>query len=118
MASGRHEKISVQDIGLTGHTVADGLAVGRPSGFVCNMMESLVSGVFTVSDGRMLEYQSKISETEGIRLEPSACAGFGGLSEIERTGSPYAKYLEENGLSDLMPDATHIVWATGGGLMP
>ena len=118
MESGQHEKISVQDIGLTGHTVADGLAVGRPSGFVCNMMESLVSGVFTVSDERMLEYQSKINETEGIRLEPSACAGFGGLSEIERTDGSFAKYLEENGLSDRMSDATHIVWATGGGLMP
>lgn len=50
MASGLNSDISVQDIGLTGQTHADGLAVGRPSGFVGGVMEPLLSGEFTVAD--------------------------------------------------------------------
>lgn len=118
MASGKHDGICVQDIGLTGRTCADGLAVGRPSGFVCRRMEHLMSGAFTVSDERMLEYQRKVMELENIRLEPSACAGFKGLSDMCREGSGFEEYIKANGLADLMDDATHIVWATGGGLMP
>ena len=118
MASGEHDRICVQDIGLTGQTCADGLAVGRPSGFVCSRMEHLMSGAFTVSDERMLEYQQKVLELANIRLEPSACAGFKGLADMCREGSGFEQYIRENDLADHMAAATHIVWATGGGLMP
>ncbi len=118
MASGQHAGICVQDIGLTGQTIADGLAVGRPSGFVCHMMEHLVSGAFTVKDENLLKYQSMLMDTCGIRLEPSACAGFRGLSDIGRGGNEWERYIREHGLTGSMAGATHIVWATGGGLMP
>ena len=117
MASGRHEDICVQDIGLSGQTIADGLAVSRPSGFVCDMMESLMSGAYTVADDALAPYQKKLEELEGIFLEPSACAGFKGLASIE-AASDWASYLRENNLEDYMSQATHVVWATGGGLMP
>lgn len=118
MASGKHADICVQDIGLTGKTVADGLAVGRPSGFVCDMMQSLMSGAFTVTDENMLLYQQKMQELEGIRLEPSACAGFKAMTEMGKPGTAWDEYIKAHGLQDVMHNATHIVWATGGGLMP
>ena len=34
LITGRHQAVSARDFGLTGRTAADGLAVGRPSGFV------------------------------------------------------------------------------------
>lgn len=45
MASGLQNEVSVQDFGLSGQTHADGLAVGRASGFVGGVMKtcSLVS---------------------------------------------------------------------------
>ena len=118
MSSGKHEKCSVQDFGLSGKTIADGLAVGRPSGFACRMMQSLMSGAFTVTDEHMLEYQKRINDLEGIRLEPSACAGLQGLLDVQRAGSAWEAYLAEHELKEDMDQATHIVWGTGGGLMP
>ncbi len=116
MVSGKHQDICVQDIGLTGKTAADGLAVGRPSGFACSMMETLMSGAFTVTDAHLLEDQKALKETEDIYLEPSACAGFHGLSQICRTGTAWETYLRAHDLEDKMEEAVHIVWGTGGGL--
>ena len=118
MSSGKHEACSVQDFGLSGKTIADGLAVGRPSGFACRMMQNLMSGAFTVTDEHMLEYQKRIMDLEGIRLEPSACAGFRGLLDVQRPDSVWEEYLKTHDLKDYMDQATHIVWGTGGGLMP
>lgn len=118
MATGERGNICVQDIGLTGRTAADGLAVGRPSGFACRMMTPLMSGAFTVTDEHMLAYRKLLEEVDGIRVEPSACAGFRGLEEIGRPGSVMEEYIKAHGLSDCMDQATHLVWATGGGLMP
>lgn len=117
MASGKYQNISVQEIGISGETVADGLAVGRPSGFVCEMMKTLVAGAYTLKEERFEDYQKILLETEKLFLEPSACAGFLGLEQIEQPGTVWEKYLEEEGLKEYMPDAIHVVWGTGGGLL-
>lgn len=117
MATGLHSEICVQDVGLTGITHADGLAVGRPSGFVGKVMEPILSGEFTVKDKWLYEYMRALLDTENIFIEPSACAAFIGpvkLLEYEET----RKYIMENHLTDTMKQAAHIVWATGGSLVP
>ena len=117
MATELHNQICVQDVGLTGLTHADGLAVGRPSGFVGKVMEPILSGEFTVEDKWLYEYMRALLDTEHIFIEPSACASFAGpvnLLNYEET----RKYIEENQLSHKMKEAAHIVWATGGSLVP
>ena len=117
MATGLNQEISVQDIGLTGLTHADGLAVGRPSGFVGRVMKNLLGGEFTIRDGKLYDYMRDLLGTENIFLEPSACASFEGPIQIERNESA-RKYLQENHLEEKMKNATHIAWATGGSLVP
>ncbi len=117
MVTGLNSEISVQDIGLTGLTHADGLAVGRPSGFVGGVMKPMLSGEFTVRDARLYDYMRDLLDTEDIFLEPSACAAFQGV--IQENGSEaFQKYLEKNDLTGRMKNAVHIAWATGGSLVP
>ena len=99
MVTEKGSDICVQDIGLSGLTHADGLAVGRPSGFVGRVMKNILSGIVTVRDQSLYYYMRLLEETEGIFIEPSACAAFEGM-----------KYADE--------DATHILWATGGSMVP
>lgn len=117
MASGLHSKICVQDIGLTGKTDADGLAVGRPSGFVGKVMEHLLSGEFTVEDKKLYEYLRALWKTEDIFIEPSACAAFEGPAKLLEYEA-LRRYLQECDLEENMSGASHIVWATGGKLVP
>lgn len=117
MASGLHNDVCVQDIGLSGQTHADGLAVGRPSGFVGKVMEPLLSGEFTLEDKSLYAYMRSLLSTEDIFLEPSACAAFEGpvkLLACEET----KEYIKQNGLENVMETAAQIVWATGGSLVP
>ena len=117
LATEKWDEISVKDLGLSGKTKADGLAVAKPSGFVCEMMEPLLSGAFTVNDERLLAYIKEVYEKENVFLEPSACAGFFAAEKLMQSDEG-GKYIEENGLEEYMQNATHIVWATGGGLVP
>lgn len=117
MATGLHHEISVQEIGLTGQTHADGLAVGRPSGFVGKVMDPILSGEFTVHDKWLYEYMRALIKSENIFIEPSSCAAFEGplkLNQHEETRG----YLQEHGLLEKLPNAVHIAWATGGRLVP
>lgn len=104
LASGEGENACVQDYGLTGKTEADGLAVPRPSGLVAKEMCHLVSGEATVSDSKLYDYMRLLKEKEDFIIEPSACAAFEG----------YCRLLKEKGTQK----GTHILWATGGSLMP
>ena len=117
MASGLHSKICVQDVGLNGLTHADGLAVGRPSGFVGKVMEPILSGEFTMEDAKLYEYMRALLDTENAFIEPSACAAFEGplkLLQYEETKA----YIMEHNLEDKMENSVHIAWATGGRLVP
>lgn len=117
MATGLNSDISVKDIGLSGQTHADGLAVGRPSGFVGGIMKKHLSGEFTIQDSKLYDYMRDLLESEDIFIEPSACAAFHG--PVKFMSSPeIIKYLKENHLQDKIEQITHIVWATGGSLVP
>jgi D-serine dehydratase len=111
LVTGKMSNISVQDIGVDNKTEADGLAVGRPSNFATTLSESLVSGIYTIEDEHLFELLAKLKDTEKIFLEPSATAGLIGPQMIAKTD-----YAAKNKLN--MENATHLVWATGGDLVP
>ena len=113
MATGLHDQISVQDIGLTGRTAADGLAVGRPSKFAGKAVEELVSGIVTVRDGRLFDYLRGLWEREDIFIEPSACAGFQAVVRMKDMKKLMAEFSEEQ-----LQNATHVIWSTGGSMVP
>jgi len=111
--TGLHDGICVQDIGLSGKTCADGLAVGRPSSFVGRVVGDLLDGLFTVEDPVMEKLVPTLYEKENIFIEPSAAAGFPGYARILQDEAYTARFRE-----DALKNATHIVWATGGNMVP
>ncbi|MBF0705300.1 D-serine ammonia-lyase [Alkalihalobacillus hwajinpoensis] len=104
LMTGLHDQVSVQDFGIDNITAADGLAVGRPSGFVGRVVQPILNGVYTVTDERMKEMLRWVYETEQIKLEPSALAGMSG---------PQVTAVDGKSMR-----GTHLVWATGGSLVP
>ncbi|MBV4538446.1 D-serine ammonia-lyase [Pseudomonas urmiensis] len=114
--TGLHDQVSVQDFGIDNVTAADGLAVGRASGFVGKAMQRLLDGFYTVSDEELYSLLALMQRSEGLRLEPSALAGVPGIARVlaEQQG-----YLARLGLDrQAMAHATHLVWATGGNRVP
>lgn len=114
MASGKGEAIKVQDVGLSGLTLADGLAVGKPSEFVCRQMGPVLSGIYTITDEALQAMQYRLHDKDGIKCEPSACAGLF-LPQFLRT-EPGRAYLKAHQLSP--EDIYHVAWATGGDRVP
>lgn len=117
MATGLHDKICVQDLGIDNVTDADGLAVGRPSGFIGKTLEYLISGIYTIEDQTLYDLLRKMADLENIWLEPSALAGVPGITRLLSTDSG-KNYIELHHLETKMKNATHIAWATGGSLVP
>ncbi|NDV28621.1 D-serine ammonia-lyase [Desulfovibrio sp. JC010] len=112
--TGLHDGVSVQDFGIDNLTAADGLAVGRPSGFVGRTMHELLDGVYTVSDENLYRYLAMMADSEDLALEPSAVAGVPGIVRV--LGDK--EYLALHGLAGEMDRATHLVWCTGGSMVP
>ncbi|AJH81695.1 TPA: D-serine ammonia-lyase [Bacillus cereus] len=114
LMTGLHDKIAVQDIGIDNVTDADGLAVGRPSGFVGKTMEPFLSGNYTVSDEELYRLLKELADTENIYLEPSALAGMIGPVKVCKEDA----YLQKQQLMEKVQKGTHIVWGTGGSMVP
>ena len=105
MVTGLHNAVSVADFGVSGKTIADGLAVGRASGFVGGLMLPFTDGCYSLTDKRMSSLLAMLWDAEDIRLEPSALAGmYGPIVQKKARGT--------------VPLGTHLVWATGGGMVP
>ena len=117
LASADNSPVSVRDVGLDNCTEADGLAVSQASEFVAPMMRVLASGVFTVPDADLFEDLYLLEQSEGLRIEPSAAAGFRGPRWLFESKAG-RQYLENHGLLDTLDDATHILWTTGGAFVP
>jgi len=114
--TGLHDEVSVYDFGIDNHTAADGLAVGRPSGFVGRAMQRLIDGYYTVDDATLYRLLAQMQACEGHELEPSALAGVPGMVQVLQEQQGYRQRL---GLTDArMAQATHLVWGTGGSMVP
>lgn len=116
MSTKLHNKICVQDIGISGVTHADGLAVGRPSGLIAKLMTPVLSGIFTVEDAKLYDYLRLLHSSENILIEPSSCAAFMGPEALLKD-SESKEYIEKE-IGENMENAYHIAWATGGRLVP
>ncbi|MDO6561769.1 D-serine ammonia-lyase [Amphritea sp. 1_MG-2023] len=112
----RHPE-SVYQLGLNVTTEADGLAVSMASGWVCSMMETILSGVFTVTDEALFIHLYQLYQSEGLAIEPSAAAGFSGPNWLTNTPEGY-RYQQQQQLQPLMSQATHLLWTTGGLFVP
>ena len=115
MATGRNHTLSVQDFGLDNRTAADGLAVGRASGFVGKLMAPFISGCYSLSDDRMFRMLAQLADSEKLYLEPSALAGMYGPVLLS---TAFSSYLQKEALAEKVSDGTHLVWATGGSMVP
>jgi D-serine dehydratase len=110
----KHDAVCVQDFGLDNITEADGLAVGRPSGFVGKRVKNLIDGFYTVSEATFYKLAALLVDCEKIFLEPSAVAGFPGIAHI----SKHYEDISRIDIEDVMAQSFHLVWATGGSMVP
>ena len=112
MMTGKHDKVSVGDFGLDNMTIADGLAVGKASAFVGQIMTDRLLGVSTVEDHELLSDLKDIYKRYGMFLEPSALAGFKGFRDL------VARNHHINISKDAIKKGLHILWSTGGEMVP
>ena len=109
--------ISIYDLGMDNETEADGLAVPVASELALALMRPLLSGVMTATDDEMFADLYRLHESEGIKIEPSAAASLSGPRLLLGSEEGLA-YLRQHGLLDVMGQANHIAWSTGGLFVP
>ncbi|WP_293572784.1 D-serine ammonia-lyase [Phaeobacter sp.] len=117
LAAGLEQVVTVYDVGLTNKTEADGMAVAEVSQFVAAVMQPLLSGVYTVRDTDLFRWLALAQEHAALQLEPSAAACLGGPAMIYNSAEGQ-RYLAEQGLAQKTEQACHVMWATGGSLVP
>ncbi|WP_080745840.1 D-serine ammonia-lyase [Comamonas thiooxydans] len=108
---------SVYELGLNNQTEADGLAVPRASELAADVVRGFLGGVFTVEDETLFRHLCLLKDREGLQIEPSAAAGFGGPRALLESVAGQ-DYLQRQKLLPHMANATHIVWTTGGLFVP
>ncbi len=117
LMTGKGDSISVYDYGLSGLTVADGLACARMSARAGKILQQTISGIYTITDDEMMAYLKILGECEELQIEPSAAASLRGMSALYYTKGGM-DYLFKYNLLDKMDDSIHISWLTGGSMLP
>ncbi|WCS25480.1 D-serine ammonia-lyase [Methylobacterium sp. NMS14P] len=107
LAAGLDRSVSVYDVGLDNRTAADGLACASASMLVARTLEKLVASVVTVPDDALFRWLKVMWIEAGLRLEPSAAAGFAAAGRFAATLPAEAR-----------AGATHVIWTTGGAHLP
>lgn len=117
LVTGENDRVSVQEFGIDNITEGDGLAVGRPSGFVGNVVKKLLSGIYTIEDDELYRLLALLKDKEAIEIEPSAASSLLGMVALMNSAEGQ-DYIQERGLEQHIKNSTHIAWATGGSFVP
>lgn len=75
---------SVNDIGLGGKTIADGLACSAPSKLVFPIVDSLIDGFFNFNDESILRAKKDLEAIDGKIVEASSAAALLAYEKINR----------------------------------
>lgn len=102
------DPVSAAELNLDPKIMAASFAGEMPDSRALELAKTQVYGVATVSDHALLQYLNLLAMSENILCEPAALAGFAGYHQL-LSQSPSHFDLEH---------ATHIIWATGGSLVP
>lgn len=79
-------------------------------------MQRLIEGYYTVSDDELHALVWLMAKHQQLHLEPSAVAGVPGIARVHAQRD---QYLRRSGMSaEAYARATHLVWATGGSMVP
>lgn len=111
LAAGESDPPSVYDVGLGNRTQADGLAVSRASGLVLDRVRHHIDAAVAVPDEDLLHWVRRAWSEANLKLEPSAAAGFAALA-------PFLEMVSARPGWRKVDNAVHVVWTTGGNLMP
>lgn len=111
LAVGQGRPVSIYDFGLTNDTIADGLAVPSASPFVMQAIGRNIDAVVGVTDQAMVDWVRRAWAQASLRLEPSGASGFAALD-------PFNAQARAAGLIDSDTKPVHVVWTTGGSLLP
>ena len=80
-------------------------------------MQRLIDGYYTVQDEELYALLALLERSESLKLEPSALAGVPGISHVlSADANEYRIRLKLT--SEQLANATHLVWATGGSMVP
>ena len=95
--------------------VVEWLTPGQASLLATACMQDRLAGVFTVQDTALREYLALAGKLLGEKLEPSATAGFAGPGWLADStiGREWCAAHKVDPAK-----ATHVLWSTGGGLVP
>ena len=105
LSGGRFCATSVYDVGLDNNTLADGLAVPRPSQLVLDLVGDQIDAAVALPDTAMVDWVRRAWRDAGLRLEPSAAAA---LAAVE----PFLAAQPH------LSSAYQVAWTTGGALLP
>ena len=118
---GMHKKkMTCMEIGLDVKTEADGLACGEASPLCCTMVNQLCNGIFTVDDNDLFRRLADLIDAEGGEhfMEPSCCAALEGPHHLQWMAENGKTKKEREWCVELLENSIHIIWATGGALVP
>ena len=115
LASSAAQPISVYELGLSNRTVADGLATPVASKLVLDLVGNEIDAVVALPDAHFLDWVVRAWDEANLKLEPSAAAGFAAFDYLNKCA------LQADGklaLFDRWSNAMHVVWTTGGAMLP
>ena len=107
LATGRRQPVYA--VGLDNQTLADGLAVPTASELALELIGARIDAVVAIPDSVLVDWVGRAWRETHLRLEPSGAAGFAAVE-------PFVAARSARG--DAIRDAIHVVWTTGGALLP
>jgi D-serine dehydratase len=81
-------------------------------------LQNLLDGAYTVNDQEMLIHVARLFDQTGTFIEPSCAVAIMGPIMLQHELARTSSKQDRDSMKTLLRDGIHIVWATGGMMVP